>query len=784
MTFAIQLLSLSIKDQKIMKKSILYAVIGFILINIPSCNKQGILPYKNPKLSVDERTADLLKRMTLKEKIAQMKAYRTNPKFLKEGVYEGEKDTNIQNCPGRFGMNRDSLSPAEFSEKFNAIQHYIVEKTRLGIPAFCLGEGLHGFTCRQATSFPQAIGLSSSWDTLLYEKVFSAAALEMRSRGVNLVLSPVIDLGRDPRWGRIEETYGEDPYLVSRLGMAAVFGFQGRSEIFDSMHVAATLKHFAGHGQPEGGRNCAAIDFSERNFRENHLYPFEMAITRAKASSIMASYNDLDGVPNHINHWLLTDILRREWNFDGFVMSDGGGIKMLVDVHHVANDSAEAARKCLQAGIAFELDNCFGSLESQVKAGIISEDMINKAVEGILRIKFRMGLFEHPYAHGAWAEKVAESPEHIKLARKAAQESMVLLKNENQTLPFDSSRIKSIAVIGPNADKVELGGYTIGKKQGVTVLQGIKGFAAGRFKVNYAEGCKITKEEMDFFENGNPQQNSESDDRTLITEAVKVAAQSDVILLVLGENGSLCREAWSEGHLGDRDNLSLPGLQNELVKSILALKKPTSVLLFNGRPLAINAIAKTVPAIIEGWYLGQEAGNAVADIIFGRISPSGKLSVTIPGNVGELPCFYNHKPSRNRSYLWGDPNPLFPFGFGLSYASIRYHDLALSEKTVAKNGSVTATIQLTNESKIATDEIVQLYIHRKNASLTRPVMELKDFSRIHIAGGETKTVNFIITPDKLSFYGLDLKRVNEAGDIEIMAGRSSAEYLTVTLNVK
>ena len=696
----------------------------------------------------------------------------------------GEKDSNIQYCPGQFDVDRNSLTAGEFAIQFNAVQRYIVEKTRLGIPAFSLGEGLHGFTCNQATSFPQAIALSSSWDTLLFEQVFSAAAVEMRSRGVNLVLSPVIDLGRDPRWGRIEETYGEDPYLVSRLGMAAVFGFQGRGEVFDSAHVASTLKHFAGHGQPEGGRNCAAIDFSERNFRENHLYPFEMAVKRAKASSLMASYNDYDGVPNHINHWLLTNVLRKEWGFDGFVMSDGGGINMLVSVHHVASDSAEAARKSVQAGVDFELDNCMASLEDQVKKGLVGEDLIDRAVGGILRIKFRLGLFEHPYANIKWAQEVEESPEHIMLARKAARESMVLLKNENHTLPFDSLKIKNLAVIGPNADKVELGGYTIDGKKGVTVLEGIRNFAEGRFKVSYAEGCKITSEERPFFSNGNPKPNPEIEGRKLISLAVNVARNADVILLVLGENGNLCREGWSEDHLGDRDNLSLAGLQNELVRAMMNLKKPLAVLLFNGRPLAVNELAKTVPALVEGWYLGQEAGNAVADIVFGRVSPSGKLSLTIPGNAGQLPCFYNHKPSRNRSYLWGDPNPLFPFGFGLSYAAIQYKDLIITPASIDRNGIAEVKINVINSSKINTDEIVQLYIHRKSSSLTRPVQELKDFCRVHLDAGETKTVTFRLTPDKTSFYGLDLKRINEAGEIEIMVGRSSVDYLSKTLILK
>jgi beta-glucosidase len=767
-----------------MQKKIIFPLAGLFLLGFFSCQKLAVLPYKNQKLSVNDRTMDLLKRMSLKEKISQMKSFRLDMKLLKDGIFHGEKDSILQYCPGQFHINRNTLSASEFARQFNAIQHYIVEKTRLGIPAFSLGEGLHGFTCNQATSFPQAIAISSSWDTLLYEQVFSAAAIEMRSRGVNLVLSPVIDLGRDPRWGRIEETYGEDPYLVSRLGMAAVFGFQGRGEVFDSAHVASTLKHFAGHGQPEGGRNCAAIDFSERNFRENHLYPFEMAVTRAKASSLMASYNDYDGIPNHINHWLLTDVLRKEWGFDGFVMSDGGGINMLVRVHHVALDSADAARKSVQAGIDFELDNCMGSLESQVKSGLVSEDIINRAVKGILRIKFRMGLFEHPYANEQWAQQVAESPEHIKLARKAAQESMVLLKNENNTLPFDSTKIRNIAVIGPNADKVELGGYTIDGKKGVTVLAGIRNFAKGRLQVNYAEGCKITAEELPFFSNGNPKPNSEADDKKLISEAVNIARNADVILLVLGENGNLCREAWSEDHLGDRDNLSLPGLQNELARAMLALKKPLAVLLFNGRPICVNELVKSVPALIEGWYLGQEGGNAVADVIFGRVSPSGKLSLTIPGNVGQLPCFYNHKPSRNRSYLWGDANPLFPFGFGLSYASIQYHDLNVSPVSIDKYGIASVKITVINNSKINTDEIVQLYIHRKKSSVTRPVQELKDFSRVHLDAGETKTVTFNLTPDKLSFYGIDLKRVNEAGEIEIMVGKSSVDYLSTILNVK
>jgi beta-glucosidase len=763
----------------------------FFILAAANSNSQ-ILTYKNSRLPVEERVNDLLQRMTLEEQAAQLIGIfsRDTLAFDENGNFIGVQDTAILNHGvGSFvtWSLRFEHSPQHRAQCVNGIQRYMIEKTRLGIPVFTFGESLHGFMADGATSFPQAIALGSTWDTAIVEQVFAASALEASARGTRQVLSPVVDLARDPRWGRTEECYSEDPYLVSRLGMAAVFGFQGRDSLIDNHHVAVTLKHFAGHGQPEGGRNIAPVNYSEREFRENHLYPFEMAVTKAHARSIMASYNEWDGIPNHVNHKLLTDILRGEWGFNGFVMSDGGGLDVTYRDHLAAADSIESGILSVNAGIDYELGrgNCFGTLAQEVKKGKIPEAVIRRAAANVLRVKFECGLFDHPYADINEVERITNSKEHKALALKAAHEAMVLLKNEKKTLPFDSTKIKTLAVIGPNAADIHLGGYSAVPMQGVSILEGIRTFAKNKFQVLYAEGCKLTlNKECNWQVHENPILNNPENDKKLIAEAVKIAKRSDAVVLVLGENELICREAWSENHLGDRDNLDLVGQQNELANAILKIGKPTVILLINGRPISINELSKKAPAIIECWYLGQETGYAVADVIFGKVNPSGKLTVTIPRSVGQLPCYYDRKPSRFRDYVLSDSSPLYPFGFGLSYSTFEYSHLQTSPKSILTDEAVDISIEVRNTGAIKGDEIIQLYIHKLISLPTRPIKELKDFKRISLNPGEAKIVHFTLTPDKLAAIGMEMKRTVQTGAFEIFVGKNSVDVLRDTLIVK
>lgn len=767
-------------------------IIIFIVIQF-TLNLSALPKYKDSSLPIAERTEDLLKRMTLEEKVGQLFSYfsRDTISFDKAGNFIGVQDTAIINrgvgslSTREIWMERSNRKRAIY---INGIQKYMIEKTRLGVPVFIFSEALHGLMIQGATSFPQAIGLGSTWDTTLVKQIFTIAALEGRARGTRQVLSPVLDLARDPRWGRTEECYSEDPYLVSRLGMAAVYGLQGRGKTIDNEHVVVTLKHFAGHGQPEGGRNLAPVNYSERIFRETHLYPFEMAIRRANAQSVMASYNEWDGVPNHVNRKLLIEILRDEWDFNGYVMSDGGGLDLTYRHHLAAADPAESGVISITAGVDFDLGSrgkCFFALIDQVKNGNISEEIITRATRNILRVKFKCGLFDDPYIDVDRFDKVANCKEHKALALKAAHEAMVLLKNEKNTLPFDISKIKTFAVIGPNASEVHLGGYSAVPMRGVSVLQGIQEFAAGKFEVLYAEGCKLTlNDECHWYVNENPILNNPDNDRKLINDAVKVAKRSDAIALVLGENELICREAWSENHLGDRDNLDLIGLQNELAKAIIQTRKPLVVLLINGRPITINDLHENAPAIIECWYLGQETGHAVADIIFGKVNPSGKLPITFPRSVGQLPCFYNKKPTNHRDYVLAESAPLYPFGFGLSYTTFEYSNLKITPNEIQSNETADVSIEIANIGEMKGDEIIQLYIHDLVSLPTRPIKELKDFIRITLNSGETQTVTFKITPEKLEAFDLNMKRVVQPGDFEVMVGKNSMDVLTDTLTVK
>ncbi len=755
---------------------------------------QNVPAYRNPNIPLEQRLADLLSRMTLEEKVAQVQGTWQNPNSRQDpsSMFVGDKGVFLPERAavalklglGEMSRPSENRSPREMAEFTNALQKWMKENTRLGIPILFHDECLHGRAAPKGTSYPQPIALASTWDPGLVHDVFSATAAEVRARGAQQCLTPVVDLARDPRWGRTEETYGEDPYLVSRIGVAAVEGFQGSGPFIDKAHVLATLKHFAVHGQPEGGTNVGPGNYSERVIREYFLKPFEAGVKEAHAQSVMASYNEIDGIPSHSNRHLLTDVLRHEWGFDGVLVSDYFAISDLRTLHHVAATDDDAAKMALDAGVDVELPGAdtFRDLVEQVKQGRIAEATVNRAAEHMLREKFLTGLFDDPYVDPAYAEKITNSPEHQRLALKAGHEAIILLKNKGNLLPLDKTKYKRIAVIGPNAADLHLGGYSNNPGRGVSMLQGVKNKVGSNAEVLYSLGCKITETLPDWDADkvvlGDPARNAQR-----FQEAVKVAQKSDIAILVLGGNEQTSREAWAPNHPGDRDNLDLLGNQDDLVKAILATGKPVVVFLIHGRPNSINYIAENVPAILDGWYLGQEGGTAAADVIFGDYNPGGKLPITVPRSVGQLPDYYYQKPTSKREYLGSTTLPLFPFGWGLSYSTFKYQNLRTAPDSIGPEGETKVSVDVTNTGKVPGEEVVQLYIRDEVSSVTRPVKELRGFRRIALTPGETKTVELSLGFDELSFLNRDMHKVVEPGSFKIMVGGNSQDLIETTLNV-
>ena len=782
-----------------------------VLTRMPKTRRTAREPaplYKNPAVPVARRVRDLLARMTLEEKAAQMmcvwqekaaKLLDTQGNFdltKAKAAFKSGDGIGQVGRPSDAGSNpatpANGKSAREMAELTNAIQKFFIENTRLGIPVMFHEECLHGHAARDGMSFPQPIGLGATFNPELVERLFAMTAKETRLRGAHQTLTPVVDVARDPRWGRVEETYGEDPFLNTQLGIAAVRGFQGDASFKSKDRVIATLKHFAAHGQPESGQNCAPVNVSERVLRETFLHPFKEAIQNGGAVSVMASYNEIDGVPSHANRWLLRDVLRKEWGFKGFVVSDYYSIWELnnrpdTHGHFVAKDKREACELAIKAGVNIEFPepDCYLHLVELVRKKVLKESQLDELVAPMLFWKFKMGLFDDPFVDPDEAERFVGSEQNRELAYQAAREAITLLKNEGDLLPLNPATLKTIAVIGPNANRSLLGGYSGVPKHNITVLDGIREKVGSRVKVLHSEGCRITQDggswQRDEVLPSDPAQ-----DRQQIAEAIEVAKGADVIILALGGNEQTSREAWSLKHMGDRASLDLVGAQDELVKALLATGKPVVVFLFNGRPLSINFIAQNVPAIFECWYLGQECGRAVADVLFGDFNPCGKLPITVPRSAGHLPGFYNYKPSARRGYLFADVLPLFPFGFGLSYTTFAVANVRLARKKIKRGASTKVLVDVTNTGKCAGSEVVQMYVRDLFSSVTRPVKELKGFRKIRLEPGEKKTVEIDITPESLAFYDIDMNYVVEPGDFEIMVGNSSRDadlqktILTVT----
>ena len=745
--------------------------------------------YKNAALSLEKRVRDLLKRMTLEEKAAQMMC-----------IWQKKGETLLDTA-GRFDLRKarahfkqghglgqvgrpsdagGGLDVRAMAEVTNDIQRFFIEQSRLGIPVMFHEECLHGHAARDATSFPQPIGLAAMFNPELVELLYKMTAEEARVRGTHQALTPVVDVARDPRWGRVEETFGEDPYLVGQLGMAAVRGFQGDASFKDKKRVIATLKHFAAHGQPESGMNCAPANVSMRVLRETFLRPFQEAVQKAGAISVMPSYNEIDGVPSHANRWLLRDVLRKEWGFKGFLVSDYYAIWELghrpdTHGHFVAADKKESCALAVRAGVNMELPepDCYLHLVELVREGVLKESELDELVAPMLYWKFKMGLFEDPYVDPGHAVEIVGREENRKLALQAACETITLLKNEDHLVPLNPRKIKSIAVIGPNADRELLGGYSGRPRYFVSVLEGIRRKVGERVQVPYAEGCKITvggSWNQDLVTPSNPEE-----DRRQIQEAVRVAEEAEVIVLAIGGNEQTSREAWALKHMGDRTDLDLIGRQQELVTAMLATGKPVIVFLFNGSPLSIPYLHDNVPVIFECWYLGQETGHAVAEVLFGGVNPGGKLPITIPRSAAHLPAFYNYKPSARRGYLFDDVSPLYPFGYGLSYTTFTFSDLRLAKRKIPRTGSTRALVDVTNTGKRAGGEVVQMYVRDMVSSVTRPIKELKGFRKVWLEPGETQTVALDITPESLAFYDVNMNFAVEPGDFEIMLGHSSRD---------
>jgi len=742
--------------------------------------------YKTSSLSVRDRVADLLSRMTLEEKVAQMLCLWGQKKsvmFDDDGNLRLNKGVRqLQYGIGQIARLSDTnggKNAVEMASLANAIQKFFVEETRLGIPVMFHEECLHGVAAKDATSYPQPIGLASTFNPSLIEEIYAAVAEDTRSRGAHQALTPVVDIARDPRWGRVEETFGEDPYLAAQMGIAAVNGFQGDGTYRNTKRVIATLKHFAAHGQPESGTNCGPGNFSERLLRDAFLYPFREAIQKANAASVMASYNEIDGVPSHANRWLLRDVLRNEWNFQGFVVSDYYGVTELhqreeASSHSVACTKAEAALLAARAGVNIEFPDpdCYPHLTQSVQSGALDESCIDELVAPLLWYKFQLGLFEEPYVPVDTEYHRRKLDADRPLALRAARETVTLLKNEGNLLPLRANK-GTIAVIGPNADRQLLGGYSGKPKYYTTVLQGIREKVGNNATVLYSEGCKITV-------GGSWQEDAvtvpdPNEDRQLIKQAVETARRADTVVLVLGGNEQTSREAWSKTHLGDRASLDLVGSQNMLVQAIMETGKPVVVVLFNGRPNSITYIQDHVPAILECWYLGQETGAALADVLFGDYNPSGKLPISFPRSVGHIPCYYNYKPSAQRGYLFDDRTPLYSFGYGLSYTSFRFSNVRLEKSRIRRDEPTAVLVDVQNIGTRMGEEVVQLYIRDIVSSVTRPVKELRGFKKISLKPNETKTVSMQILPELLAFTNINKEYTIEPGDFEVMVGNSSRD---------
>lgn len=717
---------------------------------------------------------DLISKMTLGEKLGQLNLPTAGDITTGQA---NSSDIGKKIEEGKVG----GLFNIKTVQKIKDVQRIAVEKSRLKIPLLFGMDVIHGYE----TTFPIPLGLSCTWDMKLIEQTAQIAAKEASADGINWTFSPMVDLSRDPRWGRVSEGSGEDAYLGSQIAKAMVNGYQ-QNDLSKNTTLMACVKHFALYGAPEGGRDYNTVDMSRIRMYNEYFPPYKAAID-AGVGTAMASFNEVDGIPATGNKWLMTDVLRKQWGFDGFVVTDYTGINEMVE--HGVGDRQTVSALALNAGIEMDMvsDAFLSTLEQSLNEGKVSMATIDNAVRKILNAKYDLGLFHDPYRYCDVNRPKTDifTAEHKSFARKVASESFVLLKNDNQFLPLQKKG--TIAVIGPLADAKEnmAGTWSVATKQenSIALLKGLQNAAQGKFNVLYAKGSNLSEDEKleelgtMFGKSLNRDKRSKEE---LIAEALQVANKADVIIAALGESAELSGESSS------RTDLEIPEIQRELLDALLKTGKPVVLVLFNGRPLVLNNEKEKVPAILNVWFGGSETGNAIADVLFGDVNPSGKLTMTFPRNVGQIPIYYNHKntgrPLGNRegkfekfktNYLDVPNEPLFPFGFGLSYTTFSYTNLKISKAKLNKNETITVSVDVSNTGNFDGQEIVQLYIRDLVGSVTRPVKELKDFEKVLIKKGETKTISFTISEEDLKFYNSDLEFIAEKGEFEIYIGPDS-----------
>ncbi len=860
-------------------------------------------PYQDPSLSVEKRVDDLLSRMTLEEKIRQMDMYR-GPDFKeKEDFSPGKAKKAI----GKLGVGAIHDVYPQSAKMINDLQKYVISNNRWGIPALIMCEMLHGYLGKGATAFPMNIGLGATWDTLLMKKVGEVIGTEGRACGVHYGLGPVLGIGREPRWGRVAETFSEDTYLASEIGVAMIKGIQGDT-LASNRSMIAEPKHFAVHSVPQAGANSSPILVGERTAREDFLPVFEKAFKEGGALGTMVAYTELDGIPCAANKWLLTDVLRKEWGFKGIAISDLGAIKYVQTTHYVANSPEEAIHQAITAGVDmqfYDFSNEFWqtTILKLVKKGEIPMSDINRSAGAVLRLKFILGLFENPFTQQSIIDERFHSKENQVLALEAGRKSIVLLKNDEiagkgKLLPLNKN-IKNIAVIGPNADVSRLGGYAVRGKAGKTVLQGIKEVVGDQVNVVYEQGVPLIvkgqivstenlrtpdgklyglkgeyfnntklegkpvltridkqlefdwpwspgdhvnddqfsirwtgylipkesfkgwiglsaddgvrmwidgKKMIDHWQGGTNITTSPMDfvagkkykiriemweggwgarthlrwnlKKVDFTPAVELAQKSDVAIVVLGESRELVEE--------NRDvaTLDLHGRQKDLIKAIQKTGTPVVCVLLNGRPLSVNWIAENIPAVVEAWFPGEDGGRAVADVLFGNYNPGGKLPISFPRSVGQLPIYYNQKPSAIHRYVSEKNTPLYPFGYGLSYTEFSFSNLKVDKKEISPDGTVTVSVDVKNTGNRDGEEVVQLYINDVYSSVTTPKKTLKGFKRVLIKKGENKKVTFKLTAEELAIWNREMKRVVEPGEFEVMVGGNSIDLIKTKFRVK
>lgn len=723
--------------------------------------------YKDERLSTEERVDDLLERMTLDEKIAQLRHIHAQS-IMENGKLSEGKLHQLLNGKSVGFVEGFTLSGEQCLELMNGVQRYMREKTRLGIPVFTLTESLHGSVQDGSTIFPQSVALGSTFNVDLAYRMASAIAVELRAQGIRQALAPDIDVCRDLRFGRVEECFGEDPFLVSCMGAAQVKGYLDNG-------ISPMVKHFGAHAAPQGGLNLASVACGERELLSVHLKPFEKVVRNTGIWAVMSSYNSWNNVPNSASPYLMTEVLRHRWGFKGYVYSDWGSIGMLRYFHHTAHNDAEAAIQALTAGLDVEASSdCYKELQQLVEAGVLDVAYVDQAVRRVLTAKFAMGLFEENLPDKAGYGRAVHTPEHVSLAREIAEESIVLLKNEGGLLPLREDSLRSIAVIGPNAGQVQFGDYTWSRdnKDGVTLVEALRKRFKGRIRVNYVPGCDLV-----------------TDNREGFPEAVDLAKRSDVCVVVVGTASASLARDYSNATCGegfDLHDLKLPGVQEDLIRAVQATGKPVIVVLLSGKPFAMPWVKEQVPAILVQWYPGEQGGEALADVLFGGVNPSGKLNFSFPQSVGHLPCFYNYLPTDKgfyhrpgspgnpgKDYVFSSPDALWAFGHGLSYTDFEYLSASTSQDDYGQNDTIRVRVNIRNVGGCDGKEVVQLYVRDVKSSVVMPVQELKDFRKVLVRKGESAMVDLSVPVQELAVLNGEMKEVVEPGTFELRIGSAS-----------